>query len=37
MRSWATKKDAQMANLYIPLLIIFAVFGAFCFKMGHRR
>jgi hypothetical protein len=26
-----------MANLYIPLLIIFAVFGAFCFNMGHRR
>lgn len=26
-----------MANFYIPLLIIFAVFGAFCFNMGHRR
>jgi hypothetical protein len=26
-----------MANLYIPLLLIFAVFGAFCFNMGHRR
>jgi hypothetical protein len=26
-----------MANLYISLLLIFAVFGAFCFNMGHRR
>jgi len=24
-------------NLYIPFLIIFAAFGAFCFNMGHRR
>jgi hypothetical protein len=26
-----------MSNLIIPLLIIFAAFGAFCFNMGHRR
>jgi hypothetical protein len=26
-----------MDKLYISLLIIFAVFGAFCFNMGHRR
>jgi hypothetical protein len=26
-----------MANLYISLLLIFAVFGAFCFNMGHKR
>jgi hypothetical protein len=26
-----------MTNLYIPLVIIFAAFGAFCFNMGHRR
>jgi hypothetical protein len=26
-----------MSGIYIPLLLIFAAFGAFCFNMGHRR
>lgn len=26
-----------MASLYLPLLLIFAVFGAFCLNLGHRR
>jgi hypothetical protein len=30
-------RRVSMVNLYIPLLLIFAVFGAFCFNMGHRR
>lgn len=30
-------EGVKMANLYIPLLLVFAAFGAFCFNMGHRR
>jgi hypothetical protein len=26
-----------MDKIFIPLLIIFAAFGAFCFNLGHRR
>jgi hypothetical protein len=26
-----------MEKIYIPLLMVFAAFGAFCFNMGHRR
>lgn len=30
-------EGVKMSTIYISLLIIFAVFGAFCFNMGHRR
>jgi hypothetical protein len=26
-----------VTNLLVPLLLILAAFGAFCFNMGHRR